>query len=67
MGLGSVLHASLRKRRGACKKGEQTLGFSLPCEQGLMQLLALKSAEGNPTHLLKIAFLNPGHSSAEGV
>lgn len=32
-GAGSALHASLRKRREACKKGEHTLGVSLPCEQ----------------------------------
>lgn len=64
---GRFLHASLGERKEACKKGEQTPGFSLPCEAGL-DPNPPEASRRDPAYLpvLKIAYLNPGHPAKEG-
>lgn len=64
---GRFLHASLGECREACKKGEQTLGFLLPCKEGPDPNSPEASKRG-PTVLsmLKITVLNPGHPAKEG-
>jgi len=59
--------SSLGELRQACKKGEQTPRFSLPCHAG-PDPNPLKAAEGIPLicQCLKITCLNPGNPAKEG-
>lgn len=63
---GTFLRAALGERREACRKGEQTPGFSLPWEAGMIQTLP-EASRRIPAHLpvLKITHLNPGHPTKQ--